>query len=79
MSLKQSEAKFVLRIKIIDPQHRQPIDTDTRLIWTLSIAPVVYFFGQWPDTMTDQRNFLFGQVWFSDQSKQWEKNELILV
>ena len=41
MSLKQRETTFILRIKIIDPQHGQPIDTDTQLIWKLSISPSV--------------------------------------
>ena len=42
MSLKQRETKFILRIKIvIDPQHGQAIDTDTQLIWKLSISPSV--------------------------------------
>ena len=42
MSLKQRETKFILRIKIIiDPQHGQAIDTDTQLIWKLSIYPSV--------------------------------------
>ena len=42
MSLKQREAKFIVRIKIIDPQQGQPIDTYTlQLIWKLSIAPLV--------------------------------------
>ena len=42
MSLKQRETKFILRIKIIiDPQHGQAIDTDTLLIWKLSISSSV--------------------------------------
>ena len=43
MSLKQRETKFILRIKIIiiDPQHGQAIDTDTQLIWKLSISSSV--------------------------------------
>ena len=42
MSWKQRETKFILRIKIIiDPQHGQAIDTDTQLIWKLSISPSV--------------------------------------
>jgi len=41
MSLKQRETTFILKIKIIDPQQGQSIDTDTQLIWKLSIAPSV--------------------------------------
>ena len=31
MSLKQRETKFILRIKVIDPQQGQPTDTYTQL------------------------------------------------
>ena len=41
MSLKQRETKFILRIKVIDPQQGQPTDTYTQLIWKLSITPSV--------------------------------------
>ena len=55
MSLKQRETKFILRIKIINPQHGQPIDTDTQLIWTLPIAPSVYFLdGGWTRRLTKE-------------------------
>ena len=41
MSLKQRETKFILRIKVIDPQQGQPTDMYTQLIWKLSISPSV--------------------------------------
>ena len=41
MSLKHRETKFILRIKVIDPQQGQPTDTYTQLIWKLSISPSV--------------------------------------
>ena len=41
MSLKQRETKFILRIKVIDPQQGQSTDMYTQLIWKLSISSSV--------------------------------------